>query len=273
MRRPEFTKGDTSLSLTPYQNGGAPPLAPENAAEPFPLTQDPMRGRAETRARRRRAAPKRRGGRRARFSKPQIALLCLLLCALAALGAVNVVYSARLADLDNRRAEEKADYERRVWRTTVKNRDIITKYAAEYAVHPAYVAAIILNESSYDPYAVSSADARGLMQLLPSTGEWIAPKIGISKSDYTADILYDPDVNVHMGAWYIGYLCGRYDGDPILIACAYHAGAGNVDSWISNYSSDGKTLTYDQIPYDNSRSYARKVVNSYAIYLENYYKD
>jgi len=263
------------LSLTPYQDGQKAdiPLR-DDAAPAFPLTQDPLRGQSDTHARRRRAGPKRpRKNRRAPFTGVQLAVLCILTAALMAVGAVNVVYSARLHDLEQKRAEEKADYERRVWRTTVKNRDIITKYAAQYAVHPAYVAAIILNESSYDPYAVSSADARGLMQLLPSTGEWIAPKIGISKNDYNADILYDPDINVHMGAWYIGYLCGKYGGDPILIACAYHAGAGNVDNWIKNYSTDGKTLTYEQIPYDNSRSYARKVVNSYAIYLENYYKD
>jgi len=262
------------LSLTPYQDGQKVdiPLR-EDTAPAFPLTQNPLHGQSDTQTRRRRAVPKRPQKRRARLTGAQITVLCILIAALAVVGAVNVVYSARLYDLEQKRAEEKADYERRVWRTTIKNRDIITKHAAQYAVHPAYVAAIILNESSYDPYAVSSADARGLMQLLPSTGEWIAPKIGISKNDYTADILYDPDINVHMGAWYISYLCQKYDGDPILIACAYHAGAGNVDNWIKNYSTDGKTLTYEQIPYDNSRSYARKVVNSYAIYLENYYKD
>lgn len=246
------------------------PNAPKNdpsAARPAPfLTQENAPRRAA-------AAPRAAKGhvKHARFRPWQLAVLCVLAAALAAVLAADLVYSARLSDLYDKRAQEKAEYERRVYRTTVKNRDLVTKYAAEYAVHPAYVAAIILNESSYDADAVSSAGARGLMQLLPSTGEWIAPKIGVH--DYTNELLFDPDVNIHMGAWYIGYLCDRFSGDPILIACAYHAGANNVDNWIKNYSTDGKTLTLDQIPYDNSRAYARKVVNSYAIYLENYYKD
>ena len=197
-------------------------------------------------------------------------LLCLVFSSVAAVAA-DLVYGAKLADLNALREKEKAEYERRVYRTMVKYRDQITQYAAEYAVHPAYIAAIVLNESSYDPSAVSSADARGLMQLLPASGEWIAPKIGLK--DYTDDVLYDADTNLRMGAWYIGYLCDQFAGDPILVACAYHAGAGNVKNWIKNYSTDGKTLTYDQIPYENTRSYARKVVNSYAIYRTHYYTD
>ncbi len=226
--------------------------------------------KAEVTARRRRSKRKQA---RVRLSKGQLIVLgVLLLTAFAALAA-DIVYSAKLSDIEAKHAQEQAELERRVWRTTVKNRDLITKYAAEYAVHPAYIAAIILNESSYDPDALSSVGARGLMQLLPSTGEWIAPKIGISAGTYNDDMLYDEDINVHMGTWYISYLSKKYDGDPILIACAYHAGAGNVTGWIEKYSSDGKHLTYDQIPYDNTRSYARKVVNSYAIYLTYYYPD
>ena len=59
----------------------------------------------------------------------------------------------------------------------------------------------------------------------------------------------------------------------MLVACAYHAGHGNVDTWLTRYSRDGRTLSLDEIPMENTRSYARKVVDSYAIYLENYYQD
>ena len=60
--------------------------------------------------------------------------------------------------------------------------------------------------------------------------------------------------------------------DPILVACGYHAGWRNVrDSWLPNYSLDGKTLTIDQIPKADTRTYAGRVLNSYAIYLQHYY--
>ena len=185
--------------------------------------------------------------------------------------AFDLLYIAKLNDLHQAREKAQKAYETRVYRTTVKWKDLITKCAAQYNIHPAYVAAIVLNESSYVSDAVSSADAMGLMQLLPKTGEWIAPKIGIF--NFTQDMLFDPEINVTMGSWYLGYLNEKFQGDPILVACAYHAGAGNVQSWIDKFSTDKKTLTYDQIPYENSRNYARKVVDSYAIYLTHYYKD
>ncbi|MBQ8081184.1 MAG: lytic transglycosylase domain-containing protein [Clostridia bacterium] len=200
--------------------------------------------------------------------------MVLSLCAAVILGfSAYLVNIARVADIEQAIAEEKAAYERRVYRTTVKNRDLVTKYAQEYGLRPAYIAAIILNESSYDPQAVSSVGARGMMQLMPDTGKWIAGRIGIKADDYHDDLLFDPDVNIHMGAWYLNYLSGLYQGDPVLVACAYHAGHGNVDAWLQRYSQDGRTLTIEEIPKSDTRAYAKKVVDSYAIYLENYYQD
>ena len=81
------------------------------------------------------------------------------------------------------------------------------------------------------------------------------------------------ETNLRLGVWYLDFLSDRYGGDPVLVACAYHAGHGNVDTWLTRYSRDGRTLSLDEIPMENTRSYARKVVDSYAIYLENYYQD
>ena len=228
----------------------------------------------ETPRRSRRAAHVRneRGTRRRRvFSRPQrLTLLAALCCAVLCL-AFFLVQSARLADQTRLMEEQQAAYERRVWRTTVRYRDQIIREAGQYGLRPAYVAAIILNESSYDPSAVSSVGARGLMQLLPDTGKWIAGKLGMS--DYTEDRLFDAETNLRLGTWYLNFLSDRYGGDPVLVACAYHAGHGNVDTWLTRYSRDGRTLSIDEIPMENTRSYARKVVDSYAIYLENYYQE
>ena len=235
-----------------------------------------MSGSREASPRSRRADAQRYSGRgkkkRGRlFSPAQRAVLLAALCGVVLCLAFFLVSSARLADQTRLMEEEQAAYDRRVWRTTVRYREQIVREAQQYGLRPAFVAAIILNESSYDPSAVSSVGARGLMQLLPDTGKWIAGKLGIR--DYTDDLLFDAETNLRLGVWYLDFLSDRYGGDPVLVACAYHAGHGNVDTWLTRYSRDGRTLSLDEIPMENTRSYARKVVDSYAIYLENYYQD
>ncbi len=235
-----------------------------------------MSGSREASPRSRRADAQRYSGRgkkkRGRlFSPAQRAVLLVALCGVVLCLAFFLVSSARLADQTRLMEEEQAAYDRRVWRTTVRYREQIVREAQQYGLRPAFVAAIILNESSYDPSAVSSVGARGLMQLLPDTGKWIAGKLGIR--DYTDDLLFDAETNLRLGVWYLDFLSDRYGGDPVLVACAYHAGHGNVDTWLTRYSRDGRTLSLDEIPMENTRSYARKVVDSYAIYLENYYQD
>ena len=235
-----------------------------------------MSGSREASPRSRRADAQRYSGRgkkkRGRlFSPAQRAVLLAALCGVVLCLAFFLVSSARLADQTRLMEEEQAAYDRRVWRTTVRYREQIVREAQQYGLRPAFVAAIILNESSYDPSAVSSVGARGLMQLLPDTGRWVAGKLGIR--DYTDDLLFDVETNLRLGVWYLDFLSDRYGGDPVLVACAYHAGHGNVDTWLTRYSRDGQTLSLDEIPMENTRSYARKVVDSYAIYLENYYQD
>ena len=82
------------------------------------------------------------------------------------------------------------------------------------------------------------------MQLMPDTAEWIAHKYNEDGAGYSFDSLYDPETNIRYGTWYLGYLSRRFDGDATKIVCAYHAGQGNVDSWLKKpqYSADGVTL-------------------------------
>ena len=119
--------------------------------------------------------------------------------------------------------------------------------------------------------ATSSVGARGLMQVMESTFEFVRKKLGEDNTTF-AD-MYDPTTNIRYGCWYLGYLSRMFNGDPIKIACAYHAGPNNVKLWIMNYTADGQTLTLDEIPKDDSRYYAGKVVNAYDIYYQHYYPD
>mgnify|MGYP003100548891 FL=1 len=149
--------------------------------------------------------------------------------------------------------------------------DTITAYADAQELDPALVAAVILCESSYDPKAESRLGARGLMQLMPDTAEWVAHKLGEDGADYSFDKLYDPQTNIRFGTWYLGYLSRRFNGDATKIVCAYHAGQGNVDSWLKNpqYSSDGVTL--DVIPTQDTATYASRVLRARDIYRKYYF--
>ena len=147
--------------------------------------------------------------------------------------------------------------------------DLILQYAAENDLPPAYVASVILAESSYRPDAVSSADAQGLMQLLPSTAEWIAGKFD---ETYVDGCLFDPQTNIRYGCWYLGFLMKRYNGDKRCSSAAYHAGQGTVDKWLMDpeCSKDGQTL--DVIPYSTTDTYVQRVLKYYEKYEKLYAK-
>ena len=135
----------------------------------------------------------------------------------------------------------------------------------------ALVSAVILCESSFDPRAESRLGARGLMQLMPDTAEWVAHKYKEDGAGYSFDKLYDPETNIRYGTWYLGYLSRRFDGDATKIVCAYHAGQGNVDSWLKNpqYSADGVTL--DVIPTQDTATYASRVLRARDVYRKYYF--
>ena len=151
----------------------------------------------------------------------------------------------------------------------IKYEDLVSHYCEEYQVDEALVYAVIKNESGFQPDAVSSVDARGLMQIQGPTLEWAVYREG-EDAQVTADDLYDPEVNIKYGVMLLSLFIEEFEHQDVAL-CSYHAGWGNVEGWIAKYSTDGKTLTFDQIPYDNTRNYARKVLNSYAIYQQHYY--
>ena len=105
------------------------------------------------------------------------------------------------------------------------------------------------------------------MQLLPSTAEWIAGKLG---ETYAEGSLFNPETNIRYGCWYLGFLMQRYHGDMRLSSSAYHAGQGTVDKWLQNpdYSPDGVTLAV--IPYETTDTYVQRVLRYYEKYAELY---
>ena len=149
----------------------------------------------------------------------------------------------------------------------VEYEELIRQYAAQNGVEPAYAAAVIMAESSYRADAVSSANAQGLMQIVPATGEWIAGKFD---ETYTEGCLFDPETNIRYGCWYLGFLVNRYDGDMRCATAAYHQGQGRVDEWLKNpeYSPDGAHLA--KIPSEATEKYVSRIMRYYEKYEEVY---
>lgn len=144
----------------------------------------------------------------------------------------------------------------------------IKKYADEFEVDPYLVAAVISVESGFDHEARSHRDARGLMQIGETTGEWAAEKLEIG--NYNQDMLYDPDLNIRIGSWYLNNLSKEFDGNMPVVLAAYNGGSGNVNKWLSdpNYSKDGINL--DRIPFAETRAYVEKVMDKKEDYESRY---
>ncbi len=144
---------------------------------------------------------------------------------------------------------------------------LIVKYAERYDLEPWHIAAVVLCESRFRESATSEVGARGLMQIMPETGKWLAEKFG---DKYKDSILYDPDTNLKYGCWYLSWLMEHYEGDIRLVTTAYHAGNGTVDRWLANpeVSPDGKTIPV--IPYESTRIYVERVLKAYEKYPKLY---
>lgn len=150
----------------------------------------------------------------------------------------------------------------------IKYSEYVEKYSDENNIDKYLVYAIIKAESNFKPDVTSGSDARGLMQLMEETAIDMSNSID-NKSVNSYD-LYDPETNIKLGVSYLSYLLDMYDGNTILALTAYNAGLGNVNEWISSgiIKSDGSDI--ENIPYQETSNYVRKILRDYQIYLELY---
>lgn len=146
----------------------------------------------------------------------------------------------------------------------------VEKYSSEFGVDEALIYAVIYTESGFREEVESSAGAIGLMQLMPSTFEWLQGHLA-GDLLYTTDDLKNPDINIRYGTYLISYLLDRYSGDTGTALAAYNAGVANVDNWLedSSYSADGVTLS--TIPYSETDRYVKRIEDAYDIYRAVYY--
>ena len=135
---------------------------------------------------------------------------------------------------------------------------IVRGHARNYQLDPALLAAVIYQESKFRADAKSESGAIGLMQLQPQTAQGIAIRTGGSRLQ-TSD-LYNPEINIRYGSWYLRHLLDKYDDEKTALA-AYNAGQRNVDEW----RAEGK-----EIQFPETRAYVDRVEELKGIYRDAY---
>lgn len=145
-------------------------------------------------------------------------------------------------------------------------KDEIINLSNKYNIEASLISSIANVESGMKSDAKSNKGALGIMQLMPTTAEWLANKMGV---EYSEEKLYEADYNLELGSYYISYLKGLFDNEENVI-CAYNAGQGNVKTWLtdSRYSQDGKTLKI--IPFKETKEYLNKVLKNRHYYQKRY---
>ncbi|MFQ5613505.1 MAG: tetratricopeptide repeat protein [Anaerolineae bacterium] len=144
--------------------------------------------------------------------------------------------------------------------------DLVLAEAEAFDVDPAMVFALIRQESLFEPSAQSFADARGLMQVVPDTGDYVAGRL--AWDDYSHEQLWLPNLNIKFGTWYLSLQLDIFEGNEFASLAAYNAGPGNVLNWIE--VSDDLDLFVEAIPLAEPRLYIRRVYLNVSAYRAIY---
>ncbi|GMR04619.1 MAG: tetratricopeptide repeat protein [Thermodesulfobacteriota bacterium] len=131
------------------------------------------------------------------------------------------------------------------------------------AIDPLLVAAVIREESTFNPDTISRTGAVGLMQIMPDTAKFIVMKSG--EKDFDVEELSRPDTNIRLGSWYLAYLLRKFNDDIVLAVAGYNAGPVAVKRWTESLSREPDEFI-ESIPYTETRNYTKKVLKSYSAY-------
>jgi soluble lytic murein transglycosylase len=150
----------------------------------------------------------------------------------------------------------------------LRHEDIIRQQADAKGLDPSLIAGVIYVESRFRDQT-SVAGAKGLMQILPSTADYIARKSG--GTAFEQGDLATPQINIAYGSWYLRYLLQHYHGNELLALAAYNAGEGKVDQWYREASARGEDFeAATHIPFPETRSYVGTVLEMRSRYREEY---
>ncbi|MDQ3426535.1 MAG: lytic transglycosylase domain-containing protein, partial [Gemmatimonadota bacterium] len=145
--------------------------------------------------------------------------------------------------------------------------DALLAAASEQRLDPSFVAALIRQESMFNPAATSPVGARGLMQVMPELGGRLARSLEYPVWDPV--LLYQPDVSLQLGSYHLQELSGRYV-QPVHILAAYNAGASRVERWSRRVGVDDPEVFAERIPFAETRGYVRAIQRNQEIYRTLY---
>lgn len=142
----------------------------------------------------------------------------------------------------------------------IKHKQYVLKYSKEFNISPELVASIICAESKFKADVTSDSGACGLMQLMPKTFSWVCDQLNMNEN---CDI-YNPELNIHAGCYYLNYLMRKYDNLIYVLAC-YNAGEGVVASW-----GTPTTFSISNVRYTETQKYIIKVNNLTRLYSSRF---
>lgn len=150
----------------------------------------------------------------------------------------------------------------------LKYEDIIYENSMKNDLDPYLVMGVIRTESSFRENVKSHADAKGLMQITNDTAEFCASKMELE--NFTIDMIYDPEINIQIGTWYLRWLLNQFDNNEKEALAAYNGGIGNVRKWLADekYSPNGTNL--DTIPFEETENFVTRVKRYQATYERLY---
>ncbi len=146
--------------------------------------------------------------------------------------------------------------------------DLIQAWSQQHQLNPLLVTSLMRQESRFEPTIRSSAGAIGLMQVIPSTADWIVGQLGESNSDLDTK-LETPNENIKLGTWYLDYTHREYSDNSMFAVASYNAGPGAVADWVARGYSDPDVFV-ENIPFSETKGYVEAVFGGYWNYLRLY---
>ena len=143
--------------------------------------------------------------------------------------------------------------------------EVIMAQGKQQELNPLLTISVMRKESTFDPTIDSRVGALGLMQILPSTAQWVTQQMDLTEYD-----LLNPEDNIKIGTWYLAHNHQRYENNSLLAIASYNAGAGNVSQWERRYSLNDPDAFVENIPFPETKDYVEGVFGNYWNYLRLY---
>jgi hypothetical protein len=154
-------------------------------------------------------------------------------------------------------------------------REEVERMAGEFKLDENLIYAVIREESKFNEKDVSGSGAIGLMQLLPSTADWIMENAGpctnelvpgTNLNDVSRKDIFNPGLNIFLGSWYLRYLLDKFDGDILLAVASYNGGPGLIERWVKSGGLTERDIAIEMMPKEETKYYCQKVLFSYYMY-------